>query len=243
MSNKDKTKSLAKDIAIALTVLVPLLFIVVGGLIWNNGGFDGTIMEEFFPAMFFGFLAAYAVLIIFSNIFNHGAVWVIGAIITFIATIIFYMLNLTTVLTVGGIALLGALFLLCLIKTIIKPKKASKSYYSSSLGGNAPQKNSANDTALKHPSTSKPFVSTNISPEDAKPYKNGDPAFTGNHVALERPKTVQRNRVYAITVPSTNNAITSSTETNTPLFCKHCGAQLLPNSNYCVKCGTKVESF
>ena len=55
MANDNKKKSLIKDIAIVLCVWIPLLFIIVGGIIWIDGGFYGTLMEQLFPAIFFGF--------------------------------------------------------------------------------------------------------------------------------------------------------------------------------------------
>ena len=72
MANNDKKKSLLKDIAIVSTIWGPLLFIIIGGIAWRNGSFDGTIMERLFPAMFFGFLAAFAVVIILSNLFKNS---------------------------------------------------------------------------------------------------------------------------------------------------------------------------
>ena len=119
MANNDKGKSIIKDIAILLSIWGPLLFIIVGGLIWKNDGFDGTVMEQLFPALFFGFLAAFAVVIILSNLFkNSTMLWRVGAIIIFVATVVCYMLELTSILTVGAIVLCIGLCLLVLIKWI-----------------------------------------------------------------------------------------------------------------------------
>ena len=119
MSNNDKKKSLAKDIAAVASIWGPLLFIIIGGLVWKNGGFDGTIMEQLFPALFFGFIAAFGVIIVLSNIFKNSSTiwWVVGA-ITLVATVICYMLELTSILTVGGIVLAVGICLLVLIKWI-----------------------------------------------------------------------------------------------------------------------------
>ena len=68
MNKNDNTKSLAKDIGILLVIFVPLLFIIIGGSIWRNGGFDGTIMEELFPVLFFGFIAVFLLILIASNL-------------------------------------------------------------------------------------------------------------------------------------------------------------------------------
>ena len=119
MSNKNKNKSLAKDIAIATSIWGPLLFIIIGGMIWKDGGFDGTIMEQLFPALFFAFLAAFAVVIILSNIFKYTPiVWWVSAIIIFVATVVCYMLELTSILTVGGIVLGVGICLLALVRWI-----------------------------------------------------------------------------------------------------------------------------
>jgi len=119
MDNKQKNKSLAKDIAILMTVWGPLLFIIIGGVMWKNDKFDGTIMEQLFPALFFGFLAAFALAIILSNLFkNSTTLWIIGAVVAFIATVVSYMLNLTNALIVGAIAISVILCLLVLIRWI-----------------------------------------------------------------------------------------------------------------------------
>ena len=90
--NKIKNDLLLSDLGALFYVFGPLLFIIVGGYIWKNGVFDSTIMEQLFPAIFIGFLVAYGTTIILSNIFkNSTIIWKIGAIISFIVTIIIYM--------------------------------------------------------------------------------------------------------------------------------------------------------
>ena len=124
MANNDKNKSLIKDIAIASFVLGPLLFIIIGGITWMNDGFDGTLMERLFPAMFFGFIAAYCVLLILSNLFhNVPKLWFIGAIIIFVATVTCWMLELKTILMYGLIVIFGLVLLLCLIRRIADFKR------------------------------------------------------------------------------------------------------------------------
>lgn len=119
MDNKKKNKSLAKDIAILMTVWGPLLFIIIGGTMWKNDKFDGTIMEQLFPALFFGFLAAFAVAIILSNLFKYSTtLWAVGAIVALIATVVCYMLDFINVLIVGGIAISVILCVLVLIRWI-----------------------------------------------------------------------------------------------------------------------------
>ena len=119
MANNDKKKSLIKDIAILLYIWGPLLFIIIGGTMWRNDKFDGTIMEQLFPAMFFGFICAFAVIIILSNLFKYSStLWWIGGIITFIAMVVLYMLEITSVFTTALIVIVGAILLLSLVKWI-----------------------------------------------------------------------------------------------------------------------------
>lgn len=119
MNNKNKGKSLAKDIGMLLLVWVPLLFIIIGGLIWKNDGFDGTIMEELFPALFLGFIAGFATLIFVSNIFKGSTpLWVVATLLVFAATVVLYLLELTTALCIVMGIPIALLLLLVLIKWI-----------------------------------------------------------------------------------------------------------------------------
>ena len=119
MANNDKRNSLLKDIAIVSTIWVPLLFIIVGGAMWTSDKFDGTIMEQLYPAIFFGFIIAGGVVIILSNFFrNATTLRIVGAIISFIATIVCHMLGYTRIVVVGLIVISVALCLLVLIRWI-----------------------------------------------------------------------------------------------------------------------------
>ena len=123
MTKKDKNKSIIKDIAMLLSIWVPLLFVIIGGMIWMSDGFDGTIMEQLFPAIFCGFIAAVLIVISLSNICpNDLIVWIIAAIVL-IATVIVYMLDLTDVLIGGAIILFGGAIVLILIKMIAGRKR------------------------------------------------------------------------------------------------------------------------
>ena len=94
MSANDNNKSLVKDIAILLLVWIPLLFIIIGGSMWLNGKFDGTIMEQLFPALFFGILTTFFVIIITSNLFpNHSAIWFFAGPILGITAVVLEMCN------------------------------------------------------------------------------------------------------------------------------------------------------
>lgn len=119
MANGDKKKSLIKDIAIVSCIWGPLLFIIIGGIAWRKGSFDGTLMEQLFPAMFCGFLAAFVIVIILSNFFRDLTIlWWVSAVVIFVATVVCYMLKLTSILTVGAIILGIGLCLLVLIRWI-----------------------------------------------------------------------------------------------------------------------------
>jgi hypothetical protein len=88
----NNNKHLAKDIGILLLVWVPLLFIMIGGFIWLDGGFDGTIMENLFPALFFGFVTAFITIVIAGNLFrDYPIIWWISGIVLGIATVILQM--------------------------------------------------------------------------------------------------------------------------------------------------------
>lgn len=122
-SNKAKkkdNKSLLIDIAILLSVWGPLLFIIIGGINYINGGFDGTLMEELFPAIFLGFFAGFITLIIISNILKNASmkVWLIPAVIMFFITVITDMLKLENFLVVELIALCGITLLMVVIVNI-----------------------------------------------------------------------------------------------------------------------------
>ena len=119
MDNKNKGNSLAKDIAIAMTVWGPLLFIIIGYFAWDSGKFDGTIMERLFPALSFGFIAAFAVYIILSNLFRYSEViWWAGSAVTFAVTVAAYMLDLKNALSAGAVAVSVAICLLVLVRWI-----------------------------------------------------------------------------------------------------------------------------
>lgn len=180
MANDNKKKSLIKDIAIVLCLWAPLLFIIIGGIIWIDDGFDGTLMEQLFPAIFFGFIAAYSVLLILSNLFQGvPKVWYIGAIVVFITTIVCWMLELKTVLLYGAIIIVWFLFLLCLIRWIadLKRKKEVSRYhiYSSDvkLDKDVPFENScpiAEQSNYTYDSTYNPFAEKNASSSAKQKY-------------------------------------------------------------------------
>lgn len=126
MENKNKKNSVVKDIAILLSIWGPLLFLVIGGIIWKNDGFEGTIMKSLFPVLFFSILAAYVTFIILSNIFKETVlIWYVGAIIIFIVSLVCYHLKHTYILIIGGV-ILGSILCVILFIYLIKSLKYYK---------------------------------------------------------------------------------------------------------------------
>ena len=92
MKTSENNQSLAKDIGILLLVWIPLLFCIIGGLIWLGGGFDGTIMEELFLALFWGFIMAFVTFIIAASLFpDCSTIWWILAIVIGVTMVILNM--------------------------------------------------------------------------------------------------------------------------------------------------------
>ena len=61
---KNKNKTLAKEIALVVLLWGSILFIVIGGTMWRNDRFDGTLMEVLFPALFWGYVSGFFALVI-----------------------------------------------------------------------------------------------------------------------------------------------------------------------------------
>lgn len=117
MAKKDKGKSIIKDITILLSIWGPLLFIIIGGIIWINDGLDGTIMERLFPAMFWGFICAFFVIIILSKLLKYSPIfWWLGGMITFIAMVVLYMLEITSIFIIALVVIFCAIIIIALIK-------------------------------------------------------------------------------------------------------------------------------
>lgn len=118
---KKNEKSATKDVMILLSVWGPLLFILIGGSIYLNDGFNGTFMEKLFPALFWGLIAAFISLIIISNLLKKSELlWIITGIIVFIGTLIVYMMDLTNFFVIELIIITCSICLLSLIKMIME---------------------------------------------------------------------------------------------------------------------------
>lgn len=103
-------------------IWILIVLIIVGGIWWKNGGFDGTIMERLFPALVLGFVGAVAIGKIMKIIFtNSTTLWVIGAIIAFIAAFLLYMLRFKTLLLVAGLDTFVVLGVLLIVRWFKKP--------------------------------------------------------------------------------------------------------------------------
>ncbi len=113
-------KKKLKEFSIVLAVWVPLLFIIIGGIAWKNDRFDGTIMEELFPALFFGIIGAGLTILLLSNIFRHARTlwWILGGVIVLVAVVIMYMCHAQTALLVTGGVIGGCTVLMLIIKSI-----------------------------------------------------------------------------------------------------------------------------
>ena len=112
-------KHLAKDIGILLLVWIPLLFIFIGGAIWCNGGFNGTIMEDLFPALFLGLVTAFITIIIVGNLFrDYPIIWWISGIALGITIVVLWMCQAynTSYVVIGACGI--AVCILVLVKWI-----------------------------------------------------------------------------------------------------------------------------
>lgn len=84
MSDNDRKRPLGKELAIAIMIGVFVIYLVVGGLARQHGYFDGTIMYDLFPAMAFGFVAAFAVGSGIAHYYPHAIpLWLISGAIAF----------------------------------------------------------------------------------------------------------------------------------------------------------------
>ena len=118
-NEKNNKKSIIKDIGILLCVIIPLLFIIIGGVMWRNDRFDGTLMAVLFPALFFGIISGWATLLFVSNIFKSSAIlWIIFTCLIFILTVAFYLLEMKTAFIVVMAIPIGLVLLLVLINWI-----------------------------------------------------------------------------------------------------------------------------
>lgn len=75
------------DILYTSVILGPIIFIIVGGCIYSDGGFNGTVMEKAYPLMFDFFIFAFAGMLIACGLFkNHPkimgiAMWIFAIIL------------------------------------------------------------------------------------------------------------------------------------------------------------------
>lgn len=79
-----------KDILVALAIFIPLIFIIVGGIMYLNGTFDGTFMKELYPAMFFGFGTGFVTFILAALIGDIKWMLLL-AFVAFILTIVLWL--------------------------------------------------------------------------------------------------------------------------------------------------------
>ena len=100
----------------------------------------------------------------------------------------------------------------------------------------------ANDLMVQKPEPTVPNdTRLNLSWVDEKPVKGSMSETAYIPPTQETTEAKPRNRVYA-TLGSAQPA-EQQVPSNAPLFCRKCGARLLPDSAFCSKCGTKVETL
>jgi hypothetical protein len=117
MANKDNKHK--KEIVQAFLFGVPMVAFFICCFIASDGGFDGTFMEDLFPAIFSGFISGFATLLVASNIFKYSTtLWVVATAAVFVLTVVFSLLSLTTALTIIMAVPIGLLLLLALIRWI-----------------------------------------------------------------------------------------------------------------------------
>jgi hypothetical protein len=84
MERQDERRPLWKELIVVIAIAIFLIYLIVGGLAYQHGYFDGTVMIKLFPAMAFGYFAAFVVVSGIAQYYPQGIpVWIISGIITF----------------------------------------------------------------------------------------------------------------------------------------------------------------
>lgn len=84
MERQDERRPLWKELIVVIAIAIFLIYLIVGGLAYQHGHFDGTVMIKLFPAMAFGYFAAFIVVSGIAQYYPQGIpVWIISGIITF----------------------------------------------------------------------------------------------------------------------------------------------------------------
>lgn len=76
-----------KEWLIVLSIWIPLIVIIAGSIMYLNGIFDETSMEELFPALFFGIGVGWWILNLTSDMFPHLKWAVVSGLVAFAATV------------------------------------------------------------------------------------------------------------------------------------------------------------
>ena len=104
MAKDNKKRSKLNDKIRVLLVAVPLFFYLIAGLIWIDGGFQGTFMQKLFPALLFGAIYAVFTMYTIDNIsltdVNRSRNLLVGQSITFVSATVLCLLGFVKVLAI-----------------------------------------------------------------------------------------------------------------------------------------------
>ena len=128
MEHDDNHRPLWKELAIVITVGAFLLFLVIGGLAWQHGYFEGTVMGKLFFSMVLGFLFAFETALILGKMYHYAwPIWLSGAIIVFIAVVIVDMLGEHRIGSFAALVLDTILGMLRIIRWLIRRFRSDRS--------------------------------------------------------------------------------------------------------------------
>lgn len=121
MEHGDNHRPLWKELAIVITIGAFLLFLVVGGLAWQHGYFEGTIMGQLFVSMILGFLFAVVTALILSKTYKYAwPIWLVSAILVFAAVVVADMLGERRIGSFAALVLDVILGILRIIRWLIR---------------------------------------------------------------------------------------------------------------------------
>ena len=84
MEDHNQHRPLGKELAIVIAIVVFVIYLIAGGLAYQHGYFDGTIMTKLFHAMALGYVSAMLIGFTLARYYPYGIpVWIIGGLATF----------------------------------------------------------------------------------------------------------------------------------------------------------------
>lgn len=118
-------KRTIKEVIILICSFSAVIATIVMASKWNNGAFDGTILDKIIPMYLMGLLVGFVVFCIAGLLFRYSPeVWLWSAGIAFVLTVAYMLLELDE--EVGLIilcVLIGILLLISLIRWIAQSRK------------------------------------------------------------------------------------------------------------------------